>query len=173
MMGAGVVLAPKKEKGACMPTLTISDDRAGITCPPAFKEVVIYNPTHDAAKGVLGRIIPHGLRIEYYPRWWYILAWPLIRLYVIRHERGHAWGIPMSGCVDANPRCVMWESPRHIDVWREKMSAISANIGRGQVTFCRECLRHLEFLNGSLHMMRNGVKEKTSPTNPIESGSDK
>jgi hypothetical protein len=47
--------------------------------------------------------------------WWTVCGVALLLLqtaalyFALKHETGHAWGIPKSGCVGGNKRCVMAE----------------------------------------------------------------
>lgn len=78
-----------------------------IKLPEEYTEYTFWNLQKSSSKGVFARIWFKSKIIEYYPRWWMAPAWPLIRYYVTKHERSHAWGL--SKCLSDSKLCVMFE----------------------------------------------------------------
>lgn len=85
---------------------------ARLPLPEGWTVKTVWNPTL-AKTGLRGFYWGYCLRPErvilLLPRWWAWPAWPLIRFFALRHELGHAWGIPATGCLDGHPWCLMGE----------------------------------------------------------------
>ena len=85
--------------------------------PPGWTERTEWDSRSADAVGRLALCRRADRTITYWPRWWLALFWPLIRLWVRGHERGHAWGVPASGCLAGRSDCLMSEEPGGRDSW--------------------------------------------------------
>ena len=88
-----------------------------ITLPPGWREDVRRDSHEADAVGRLGRCYRGARLLVYWPRWWMAPFWPLIRIWVRGHERGHAWGVPASGCLAGRRDCLMSEEAEGKDSW--------------------------------------------------------
>lgn len=120
---------------------------ADLPPPPGWSIRTVWNPT-PARTGLRGFYWAYCLQEErvilLLPRWWAAPVWPLIRRFALRHELGHAWGIPAAGCLDGHPWCVMAEErlAGYPDgSWKGKLKLLWHQLTdrRGRGRFCPEC----------------------------------
>ena len=91
--------------------------RVSIPLPPGWTERTEWDSRSADAVGRLALCRRAARAITYYPRWWLAPAWPLIMPLVMAHERGHAHGIPASGCLGGHRWCLMAEEAKGKDSW--------------------------------------------------------
>lgn len=76
--------------------------------------------------------------ITYFPRSWFALLWPFIKPLVMMHERGHANGVPETGCLGGHKWCMMAEEEGGVDSWKGKIKLWPAQVLHG-LRFCDQC----------------------------------
>lgn len=119
--------------------------------PPGWRVETIWNPTlaKTGLRGFYwGYCFPGDRVILLLPRWWIVPLWHLIRGFVLRHELGHAWGIPAAGCLGRYRWCVMAEE--HLvgesdgSGWgKAKLLWHQLTDRRGRGKFCLACRSYL------------------------------
>lgn len=109
-----------------------------IPLPPNWDERTEWNSRSTDAVGRLGLCRRSKRLIEYYPRWWLAPIWPLVRPLVMAHERGHAHGIPKTGCLGGHRWCMMAEEQAGQDSWLGKARLWPAQLVAG-LQFCEAC----------------------------------
>lgn len=108
-----------------------------IKLPSNYTEHTVWHPSNPESQGTFGYHFGSENRIEYYPRWWYALVWPIMKYFIMKHERVHAWGIRK--CLSGSKTCVMYEDN---DTYWGKLKLLPIQIwGFGR--FCKECRKYL------------------------------
>ncbi len=85
--------------------------------PSGWVESTLWGGHIGVSEGRFAWCARASKQIVYFPRWWLAPLWPLIRLWARGHERGHAWGVPASGCLAGRSDCLMSEEIGGRDSW--------------------------------------------------------
>ena len=122
---------------------------ATLPLPPGWKVMTAWNSPSPAARGRWAWFDLGAQIIWLYPRWWAAPLWWLIRRYALRHETGHAWGIPAAGCPGGHRWCVMAEESLvgYLDgSWKGKLKLLWFQLTdrRGRGRFCPECEKFIQ-----------------------------
>jgi hypothetical protein len=108
--------------------------------PKGWTERTVWTPRKP---GVLAYYNRTERVIEYYPRWWLLPVWWLLKWAIRRHEVGHAWGL--NDCVGRIPGCIMYEDQ---DDWSSKLRLLPAKVLYGG-QYCLQCQDWLETVRDS------------------------
>lgn len=77
--------------------------------PPGWTEETLDGGRLGVSEGRFAWSARASRQIVYFRRWWMRPAWPFIWPFIRDHERGHAWGVPASGCLAGRSDCLMSE----------------------------------------------------------------
>ena len=114
-----------------------------VPLPAGWREDQEWNSLSPTSKGRFGFCFRGAHLILYWPRWWVAPLWPVIFFWVMGHERGHAWGIPKSGCLSGIRGCLMSEESSGQDSWFGKLKLLPFQLLRlGRL--CPECEKFIQ-----------------------------